>query len=418
MADYTAFQAPPCYIMLKPAGPLCNLNCKYCYYTEKTALFKKSITAADRPMTLSDELLEKFTREYIEMQPANNVLFTWHGGEPLLLPISYYKRALRLQRKYAHGKQIDNTLQTNGTLITDEWAEFFKRNNFLVGVSIDGPQAMHDAYRKSRGGRSSWQQVMRGIEILNRHGVEWNALAVVNDLTAKDPQAFYQFFRSINCKFIQFTPVVERQEQHTDGRHLAQPLSRIPSVSDVMPFSVTPRAWGNFLCSIFDQWVRHDVGDTFIQIFDATLANWVGVAPGICTLSPTCGHALAMEHNGDVYACDHYVFPEFRRGNLHTHSLQSMAHSPLQKQFGQHKRDGLPRQCQECTWQFACHGECPRLRFIKDRYGNDGLNYLCQGYQQFFQHVAPYMDYMKTQLQQQQSPANVMQHIDEIESQR
>lgn len=396
--------AQPVYVMAKPAGALCNLACTYCYYTEKTCLHTQDV---GRKQVLSDELLERFVQEYIAMQSAPSVLFTWHGGEPLMRPISFYQRALALQQKYAKGRKIDNCIQTNGTLITDEWAKFFYDNNFLVGVSIDGPQVLHDAYRRSRTGRPSWRQVMKGISYLNKYNVAWNAMAVVNRLTAEDPLLFYHFFKDIDCNYLQFTPVVERLYPHHDGRHLASPIDG--AMAKLADFSVTPEGWGNFLCTIFDEWVRADVGKTFVQLFDATLAGWMGMQPGVCTLAETCGHAGVIEFNGDVYSCDHFVFPEFKLGNIATQSLSAMMHSEAQHNFGVFKRTGLTLQCRECEFLFACHGECPRNRFVHSVDGEPAHNYLCAGYYRFFKHVAPYMDYMKQQLLHNQPAADVMQ---------
>lgn len=394
----------PAYVMAKPAGSLCNLACRYCYYTEKAKLYPN-----DPRHVMSDELLEAYVKQYIEMQTVPQVLFTWHGGETLMRPIAFYKRALELQRKYSGGRKIDNAIQTNGTLITDEWARFFKENNFLVGVSIDGPQEFHDEYRKARSGKPSFLQVMRGIRTLNRYGVEWNALAVVNDFNGDYPLDFYHFFKEIGCRYIQFTPVVERIYRHPDGRLLASPTEG--ATAEIADFSVSPEQWGTFLCTLFDEWVRHDVGEYFVQLFDATLAGWMGVAPGICTLAETCGHAGVLEFNGDVYACDHFVFPEYKLGNLHHKTLQEMMYSDAQQRFGADKRDTLTPECRECPWLTACHGECPRLRFAFDKDGNPGHNYLCAGYRRFFEHAAPFMDFMKYQLQHDQAPANVMEWI-------
>lgn len=395
--------ARPMYIMLKPAGSLCNLRCKYCYYLEKNELYKDQ-----KNHVITDELLEKFIKEYIEAQTTPQVLFTWHGGETLMRPISFYKRALELQRIYARGRQIDNCIQTNGTLITDEWCEFFKQNNFLVGVSIDGPQEFHDEYRRTGTGRPTFREVMKGIKLLNKHGVEWNALAVVNDFNADYPLDFYHFFKEIGCRYIQFTPIVERMVQRADNLKLAPGMQEGGELAD---FSITAEQWGNFLCTIFDEWVHHDVGEYYIQLFDATLANWVGEAPGICTMAKECGHAGVMEFNGDVYSCDHFVYPKHKLGNLHEQTIFEMMNSPEQKEFSKMKYLMLPQQCKECKFQFACHGECPKNRFIKDRYGNPGQNYLCKGYHQFFEHVAPYMDFMKNELENHRAPANVMNHI-------
>lgn len=394
--------AKPLYVMLKPAGAHCNLACKYCYYLEKNNLYDKS-----HRHIMSDEMLEQFTREYIEAQTMPQVLFTWHGGEPLMRSIDFYKKALTLQKKYARGRRIDNIIQTNGTMLTDEWCEFFAQNNWLVGISIDGPQEYHDHYRLTTTGNPSWQKVMHGIELLKKHHVEWNAMAVVNAYNANHPLEFYHFFKDNGCQYLQFTPIVERLTKHQDGRTLASLADNheIP----LADFSVTPEQWGNFLCAIFDEWVRNDVGKMFVEIFDCTLANWMGVLPGICAYSKNCGHAGVMEHNGDVYSCDHFVFPEYKLGNIRDHTLIEMLYGDKQHAFSRLKHTSLPRQCKECDMEFACHGECPKNRFEKDKYGELGLNYLCKGYYQYYSHVAPYMDFMKRELQAQRPPANIME---------
>ena len=393
--------AKPLYVMLKPAGAHCNLACKYCYYLEKNKLYP----TAQRHL-MSDEMLEQFTREYIEAQTMNQVLFTWHGGEPLLRSIDFYRKALSLQQKYAGGRCIDNVIQTNGTLLTDEWCEFFAQNHWLVGISIDGPQPDHDHYRLTAAGKPSWQKVMQGIKLLKKHGVEWNAMAVVNAYNVNHPLEFYRFFKENGCQFLQFTPIVERQTRHEDGRTLASLADKneIP----LSEASVAPEQWGYFLCAIFDEWVRKDVGKIFVEIFDCTLANWMGVSPGICAYSKECGHAGVMEHNGDVYSCDHFVFPEYKLGNIRDHSLIDMLYGEQQQEFSRLKHSSLPRQCKECDMEFACHGECPKNRFMKDKYGDSGLNYLCPGYYHYYQHVAPYMDYMKQELMAQRPPSNIM----------
>ena len=396
--------AKPLYVMLKPAGAHCNLACKYCYYLEKNNLYDKS-----HRHIMSDEMLEQFTREYIEAQTMPQVLFTWHGGEPLMRSIDFYKKALTLQKKYARGRCIDNVIQTNGTMLTDEWCEFFAQNNWLVGISIDGPQEYHDHYRLTSTGNPSWQKVMHGIELLKKHHVEWNAMAVVNAYNADHPLEFYHFFKDNGCQYLQFTPIVERLTKHQDGRTLASLADdkEIP----LADFSVTPEQWGNFLCAIFDEWVRNDVGKMFVEIFDCTLANWMGVLPGICAYSKNCGHAGVMEHNGDVYSCDHFVFPEYKLGNIRDHTLIEMLYGDKQHAFSRLKHTSLPRQCKECDMEFACHGECPKNRFEKDKYGEPGLNYLCKGYYQYYSHVAPYMDFMKCELQAQRPPANIMEAL-------
>lgn len=396
--------AKPLYVMLKPAGAHCNLACKYCYYLEKNKLYP----TAQRHL-MSDEMLEQFTREYIEAQTMNQVLFTWHGGEPLLRSIDFYRKALSLQQKYAGGRRIDNVIQTNGTLLTDEWCEFFAQNHWLVGISIDGPQPDHDHYRLTAAGKPSWKKVMQGIKLLKKHGVEWNAMAVVNAYNANHPLEFYRVFKENGCQFLQFTPIVERLTRHEDGRTLAS-LADKDEIS-LSEASVAPEQWGYFLCAIFDEWVRKDVGKIFVEIFDCTLANWMGISPGICAYSKECGHAGVMEHNGDVYSCDHFVFPEYKLGNIRDHSLIDMLYGEQQQEFSRLKHSSLPRQCKECDMEFACHGECPKNRFMKDKYGDSGLNYLCPGYYHYYQHVAPYMDYMKQELMSQRPPSNIMKVV-------
>lgn len=396
--------AKPLYVMLKPAGAHCNLACKYCYYLEKNKLYP----TAQRHL-MSDEMLEQFTREYIEAQTMSQVLFTWHGGEPLLRSIDFYRKALSLQQKYAGGRHIDNVIQTNGTLLTDEWCEFFAQNHWLVGISIDGPQPYHDHYRLTAAGKPSWKKVMQGIKLLKKHGVEWNAMAVVNAYNVNHPLEFYRFFKENGCQFLQFTPIVERLTRHEDGRTL-ESLADKDEIS-LSEASVAPEQWGYFLCAIFDEWVRKDVGKIFVEIFDCTLANWMGISPGICAYSKECGHAGVMEHNGDVYSCDHFVFPEYKLGNIRDHSLIDMLYGEQHQEFSRLKHSSLPRQCKECDMEFACHGECPKNRFMKDKYGDSGLNYLCPGYYHYYQHVAPYMDYMKQELMSQRPPSNIMKVV-------
>jgi uncharacterized protein len=276
-------------------------------------------------------------------------------------------------------------------------------------VSIDGPQEFHDEYRRTKQGLPSFAKVMHGIHLLNDYGVEWNAMAVVNDFNSEYPLDFYNFFKSIGTHYIQFSPIVERIFSHNDGRHLAS-LSDLYNC-EMADFSVTPECWGSFLCALFDEWVRNDVGEYYVQLFDATLANWVGEQPGICTLAKNCGHAGVMEYNGDVYSCDHFVFPEYKLGNIKTSTLTEMLYSDRQQVFGRDKQERLPNKCRECEFLFACNGECPKNRFIRTAEGELGLNYLCDGYYSYFKHVSPYMDFMKNELLNQRPPANVMEWI-------
>ena len=386
----------PLYLMAKPAGPACNLACEYCYYLEKAGLYP-----APGRKYMSDETLERYIKSYIEAQTVPDVQFVWHGGEAMLRPLDFYRKAMELQQRYAGGRRIENCLQTNGTLLNDEWSRFLHDHGWLVGISIDGPQEFHDEYRRSRDGKPSFLKVMRGINLLKKHKVEWNAMAVVNDFNADHPAEFYNFFKSIGCQCIQFTPIVERT---TPQGNLASGSGE----GELTPFSITPEQWGRFLCEIFDLWVKEDVGRVFVQIFDATLANYVGVEPGLCTLAPHCGHAGVMEHNGDVYCCDHFVFPEYKLGNIHTSSVVEMMGSRKQQEFGAAKQGSLPSQCRSCKWHKLCNGECPKNRFAVTSDGEAGLNYLCQGYRKFFAHTEPYFRFMADELAGQRPPANVM----------
>lgn len=372
----------PLYVMAKPAGPACNMTCRYCYYLDKN----KTATDGPGPTVMSDDMLERFIKMYIESQTTPDVLFCWHGGEALLRPRGFYEKAMTLQQRYAGGRHIDNSIQTNGTLLDDDWCRFFRDNGWLVGVSVDGPREIHDAMRRTRGGAPTFDTVMAGIRLLQKYSVEWNAMAVVNSLNAGRPLEFYRFFRSIGARYLQFTPIVERRLP--DGT-LAAPGHGAGAV--LTDESVSPAAWGEFLCRVFDEWYAHDIGQMFVQLFESTLARWTGLEPGMCSMAPECGHALVMEHNGDVYSCDHFVFPEYRLGNIRHQTLVEMMLSDRQQTFGAAKRDSLPARCRECRWLFACNGECPKNRFAVTPGGERGLNYLCEGYRRYFSHVDPYM---------------------------
>ena len=376
----------PYSITAKPIGAKCNLRCKYCYYLEKKDLYPATNSQ------MSDELLEKFIKEYIESQPVTDVVFVWHGGESLLRPVSFYKKVLKLQSQYRGGKNIINTLQTNGTLLNREWCEFFSSNGWLIGLSIDGPEFIHDTFRKTQNMKGTFRTVMEGIERLNKHKVEWNILATVNALNGDYPVETYRFLKNLGTPFIQFTPVVERYEAN------GKLLSGQDKGMVVADFSVNPVQWGNFLIGMYDEWVKQDVGQVFVQMFDSTLANWMGVTPGVCTMARTCGNAPAIEFNGDVYSCDHFVFPQYYLGNLKNKSLVEMMLDPRQQRFGFDKAQTLPNKCKQCEYLFACNGECPRNRFMTTEDGEPGLNYLCEGYKSFFQHVADDMEFMCREL--------------------
>lgn len=402
----TAFQ-----VMLKPAGPACNLNCIYCYYLEKSKLFDD--TANTR---MSDELLEEFIKQFIEIHEVPDVTFTWQGGEPTLMGLDFYRKAVDLQKRYSGGKRIDNAFQTNGTLLNDDWCKFFKDNNILVGVSIDGTEHNHDHYRTTRSGAPTFTKVMRGIELLQKHRVEFNTLSVVNDYNAGLAEETYNFLKQIGSVFMQFLPVVERISDNKDESALKL-VAPVHGEANVAPWTVGALDYGNFLITIFDEWVRNDVARYYVQIFDATLANHVGENPGICVFNETCGDALAMEHNGDVYSCDHFVYPEYYLGNIIKTPLVDMYKSQRQFDFGVNKRNKLPACCHRCDVRYACHGECPKHRFLVAPDGGPGLNYLCEGLKMFFKHTEPYMEYMAKELRNKRPPANVMNWIRNREQQ-
>ncbi len=388
------------YVMCKPCGAACNLACDYCYYLEKKSFY------ASKGMMMDDATLELFTKQYIESQTSPNVMFTWHGGEPLLRPLSFYKKALEYQKRYAAGRRIENSLQTNGTLLTPEWCKFLRDNAFLVGISIDGTRRMHDAYRKNARRGPTFYNVMKGIELLKQYDVEFNVMATVNRMNADEPVEFYDFFRRNELHYIQFTPIVERFASTNALMH-----QKSTEEGELAEFSVKPGQWGDFLCSVYDEWIKNDVGTYYVQLFDASLANWAGVEPGLCTMAKDCGHAAVMEHNGDLYSCDHYVFPEYKLGNIHSSTILEMMYGEKQKAFAQIKGGELTRQCRECKWLFACNGECPRNRFVLSIHGEQGHNYLCKGYYKFFAHVAETMDFMKNEYMQGRPPANVMKWL-------
>ena len=403
------------HIMTKPIGPICNLDCRYCFYLEKENYY-----TADRKVhpswAMSPETLELYIQQYIEAQPGHEVQFAWQGGEPTLLGVAYFENVVRLQAKYANGKQIQNALQTNGTLLDDAWGRFLADNQFLVGVSIDGPADLHDIYRVDKQQRPTFDRVMKGISVLRSHKVDFNTLTVVSRKNSQQPERVYQFLKEIGSGYIQFIPLVERNipeiTRTIDGLiqlHLAKPAAADDDdAAPVTDWSVRSIDYGRFLCTVFDEWVRADVGKVFVQHFDVALGNWYGAPGALCVFSETCGKALAMEHNGDVYSCDHYVYPEYRLGNIHEKSLTELVESPEQQKFGNAKRDSLPTQCLECDVRFACHGECPKHRFTRTSTGEFGLNYLCAGYKMFFQHIDDPMKVMCQLLSQQRPPALVM----------
>jgi uncharacterized protein len=398
---------PPAFnIMAKPIGPVCNLDCQYCYYLEKEKLYDSS-----KRRKLEGVTLEKFIREYIESQDVPVVSFVWQGGEPALLGVDYFREVVDIQNRYAGDKKIENNFQTNGTLLTDDFCRFFKEHNFLVGISIDGPRDLHDNYRTDKNKKPVWHKVMAGIEKLKAHQVEFNTLTAVNDKNVEHPLSVYRFLKQIGSRFMQFLPVVERQALNKTEPGLSLVHQQYDGQAAVTNWSVKPKAFGNFLTSIFDEWVRNDVGKYYVQLFDVTLANWAGATPGLCVFSDSCGTAAVMEHNGDVYCCDHYVYDDHFLGNIHEMPLQSIMALPRQAIFGQEKKAGLTAHCKSCSFRFACHGDCPKHRFAISLGGEPGHSYLCEAYKTFFAHAKPYMDFMLKELKAKRPPANVMQWI-------
>jgi uncharacterized protein len=395
------------HIMTKPIGPICNLDCKYCFYLEKEKLYPSRPGHSDWKM--ADDVLESYVRQYIEAQAADTISFAWQGGEPTLLGVDYFRRVVELQAKYANGKRIENAFQTNGVLLDDEWGEFLAANKFLVGLSIDGPRELHDRYRVDKGGQPTFGRVLAGLNMLKKHAVEFNTLTVVGRHNSRQPLEVYRFLREIGSGYMQFIPVVERVARNVDDSDLVLIAPSDSASARVSEWSVEPLEYGKFLCTIFDEWVRNDVACYYVQIFDVALETWLGLPASLCVFRETCGSAMAMEHNGDLYSCDHFVYPENKLGNIMDSPLESLVTSAQQTKFGLDKRDSLPRFCRECDVRFACNGECPKRRFIHTPDGEAGLNYLCAGYKLFFHHVDPYMRFMAGELRQHRAPANVMQ---------
>lgn len=392
-------------VMVKTAGPVCNLDCDYCYYLEKDALYpgKKFNLSSFR---MNEEVLEKLIRDFITSQPQQTIEFVWHGGEPTLLGIEYFRKAITLQKKYAGEKEILNSFQTNGTLITDEWAEFLAENHFLCGLSIDGLKKFHDNHRRFPNGQGSWEKVVECARLFRKHGVEFNTMSVVNASNSKEPATVYEFLKSIGSRFMQFTPIAERIALDP-----ANPLSivdnRYNKATAVMEENVSATDWGNFLCRIFDIWVKNDVGTYFVNYFDNTLAAYAGQYPSLCSMAPYCGCSLAVEHNGDVYTCDHFVFEDYKLGNIFEKNIAEMAKSDQQLFFEQRKQDTLSRQCRNCPFIKACGGDCPKNRFVKNEDG-ESVSCLCEGFRMFFNHTRKHFEFMANELKHQRPPANVM----------
>lgn len=394
-ANYSSDYSPlkqPFHVMLKPRGSICNLNCAYCFYLRKETLYP------DASFRMSDEVLESFTRQYIQAQNSPEITFAWQGGEPTLMGLDFYRKAMELQRKYhKQGQKINNSFQTNAVLLDEDWCQFFTKYNFLIGVSLDGPQDLHNTYRVDKGGGPTFERVMHGVRLLQKYNVEFNILACVNSCTAQHPLEVYRFFRDdVKTHFIQFIPIVEKSPD---------------SGSLITERSVNGESYGQFLSIIFDEWLRNDVGKVFVQIFDVALAAWAGLRPGLCVHDTTCGRALVMEHNGDLYSCDHFVSPEYLLGNVIDQSLVELINLPQQHKFGRDKKTKLPRQCRICRVRFICNGGCPKDRLMNTHEGESGLNILCAGYLTFFSHIDRPMRRMVELLQTNRAPAEIMDEL-------
>ncbi len=393
--------------MAKPSGSVCNIDCHYCFYLEKEKLYPD----LNKSWRMDDEVLEQYVSQYIAAQDVPAVDFAWQGGEPTLMGVDFYRRALLLQEKYADGKRITNAFQTNGILIDDEWGEFLAENRFLIGISIDGPREMHDRYRVDKGQNPTFDRVMAGLDVLKKHEVEFNTLTVLQRHNADHPGEVYDFLTEIGSYYMQFIPIVERIAREADDAGLELVNPEFDGAAKVSNWSVGALQYGRFLCSIFDTWVRRDVGERFVQIFDVTLGSFLGEDASLCIFAETCGNALIIEHNGDLYSCDHFVYPDYRLGNVRDETIKEMVASAPQRKFGTDKRDRLPQYCRQCEYKFACNGGCPKHRFIRTPSGEDGLNYLCKGYKLYFSHVDPYMRFMANELRQRRAAANVMNWV-------
>lgn len=401
------------HLLAKPTGAICNLDCKYCFFLSKESLYP------DSNFRMSDNLLDLYIKQFIEAQHSNEITIAWQGGEPTIMGLDFYKRAIEYVHKHQKsGQQISHTIQTNGTRLDDEWCQFFAENKFLVGLSVDGPKPMHDAYRVYKSGKGSFDSVMHGYDLLCKHQVDVNILCTIHAANAEHPLEIYHFFRDdMYANYIQFIPIIERinvqeiplanigwgKKPGAESRPLYTQQGNLTTER-----SITADQYGRFLIAIFDEWVQKDVGSVYVQMFDVALASWIGMH-SLCVFSPTCGNALALEHNGDLYSCDHYVEPNYLLGNIQEQHMADLINSPKQRKFGQDKYDTLPKYCHDCEVKFACYGGCPKDRFIKTPDGESGLNYLCAGYKIFFNHINPSMQIMAKLLRAGGAPAEIMQ---------
>jgi uncharacterized protein len=381
------------HVLSKPTGAICNLDCSYCFFLSKEELYPGS------EFRMSDDLLTLYLRQLLESHATPEVTVAWQGGEPTLMGLDFFKRAVDLVAELARpGQRVEHTMQTNGTLIDDQWAAFLAEHDFLVGISIDGPRDLHDAYRVDKGGKPTFDRVIRGLDRLKAHGVRWNVLTTVHRANEDHGLDVYRFLRDdLGTEFVQLIPIVERPSP-----------GGIPTGDAVTDRSVSPAGYGRFLVEVFEEWVRRDVGRVFVQMFDSTLASFAGVEGSLCVHSETCGTAVALEHNGDLYSCDHFVEPGHLLGNIGERHMLDLVASPQQQAFGKVKRDSLPAYCRQCDVRFACHGGCPKDRFTSTPDGEPGLHYLCQSYQNFFRHVDPAMRVMTAALRSGRDADEVM----------
>jgi uncharacterized protein len=398
------------HILAKPIGPVCNLHCAYCFYLEKKVFFAKN-----ENYRMSDRVLEAFVQKYIRANDVPEIPFAWQGGEPMLMGLDFFRKAVKLQKKYSQGHLITNALQTNGTLLTDKWCDFLAKNQFLVGLSLDGPDDIHNRYRVDGSGGGTFSAVMNGLKLMKKHGVEYNVLACITRESACRPREVYHFFKEQGVRFIQFIPIVERMPDST-ARALGLTLATPPAAGaentdDVTPWTVRPEDYGDFLIGVFEEWVRNDVGDIFVMNFEWALMAWMGGQATVCQFSRHCGRSVIMEHNGNIYSCDHFVYPPYLLGNILSSDPLRLVNSSKQTGFGKRKETALPQSCQDCDVLFACRGECLKHRFVPTLTGEPGLNYLCGGYKKFFRHINKYMKAMRELLEQNLPASYIMDAV-------
>ncbi|MFP5106178.1 anaerobic sulfatase maturase [Neobacillus sp. C211] len=398
------------YILAKPSGPICNLDCHYCFYTEKEAFFSEKSR-----FRMSDETLEEFIQQYIKSQDVNEIPFVWQGGEPTLMGLDFYKKVIELQKKYGSGKRITNSLQTNGTLLNEEWCQFLAKHKFLVGLSLDGPEYIHNEYRVDRGGKPTFHKVQKALRLLKKYTVNFNVLVCVTKYSSKYPLEIYHFFKEEGVEFIQFIPIVERmpdmEAKKIGLRHATPPsVNQEETQQAVSTWTVEAEKYGDFLITIFEEWVRKDVGKILVMNFEQALTSWLGLPSTTCIFAETCGRAAMVEHNGDVYSCDHFMYPEYQLGNIFDNTFVEMIESNKQRAFGENKKSSLPNYCKTCEVRFACNGECPKHRFLQTLDGEQGLNYLCAGYKKYFNHIHRYMKVM-VQLIENGLPASEIMEV-------